>query len=429
VASRSEGAARGRRHGVTAFAFGALFLGYTDRVNLAVAAVAMRTQLHWSQSAKGLVLAGFFVGYLLFQVVSGSLAQRFGGKRVLTVAVLWWSLCALLTPLAAVASVAVLVAARIGLGLGEAAVLPACYDLFSRWIPAGERGRAVGRFMCGIPLGQIAGLALTGYLTARAGWPASFYLFGALGLLWALAFVFRVHNDPARDPAVSPAERARLPDAAPAGAMRTPWGPLLRSPLVRAFIGAHFCHNWALYILISWLPSYFSEHLGLTLAQAGLFAALPWATNFLALLIGGFAGDTWVARGAPLLTVRRLMAAAGLAGTALALLALSRAVTPAAALTLTCTATAALGIALSGFVSVPLDITPRHAPMLIGLSNTLATLPGIAGVAITGWLLDETHSYAATFLMTAAITTAGAVALLVTRSAPPALAKAAGVLP
>jgi MFS family permease len=133
VAAQSQGAAPGRRHGVVAFAFGAMFLGYTDRVNLAVAAVAMRSQLHWSQSAKGLVLAGFFVGYFLFQVISGSLAQRFGGKRVLTVAVMWWSLCALLTPLAATASLALLIAARIGLGVGEAAVLPACYDLFSRW--------------------------------------------------------------------------------------------------------------------------------------------------------------------------------------------------------------------------------------------------------------------------------------------------------
>jgi ACS family sodium-dependent inorganic phosphate cotransporter len=65
--------------------------------------------------------------------------------------------------------------------------------------------------------------------------------------------------------------------------------------------------------------------------------------------------------------------------------------------------------------------------MLIGFSNTLATLPGIAGVAVTGWLLDATHSYAATFLMTAAIVTAGAVALLVTRAQPPPLAEPASV--
>jgi len=90
-----------RRHVVVAFTAAAMFLAYTDRVNLAVAAVAMREQLHWSQSVKGLVLAGFFIGYFLFQIASGSLAQRFGGKRVLGLAVLWWSLFTLLTPPAA----------------------------------------------------------------------------------------------------------------------------------------------------------------------------------------------------------------------------------------------------------------------------------------------------------------------------------------
>ncbi len=411
MSAGSGAATLGRRHAVVAFTFGAMFLGYADRVNLAVASVAMRTQLHWSQSAKGLVLAGFFVGYFLFQVASGALAQRFGGKRVLGIALLWWSLFALLTPWAAGVSLSMLVIARIGLGLGEAAVLPGSYDLFSRWVPLTERGRAVGRFMAGIPLGQVVGFALTGYLTSLAGWPASFYLFGALGVLWALAFLARVHNDPATHPGLSAVERALLPETATGRAPPTPWGTLLRTPLVLAIIVAHFCHNWALYILVSWLPSYFGEHFGLTVVQAGLFSALPWGTNFLALLAGGYLSDALIERGARVLTVRRTLACAGLVGTALALLMLTRAATPASALAIACGATAALGVALAGFVPVPLDITPRHAPMLVGASNTLATLPGIAGVAITGALLDATHSYNATFVLTAAIAIAGALAV------------------
>jgi ACS family sodium-dependent inorganic phosphate cotransporter len=428
MSAGSGASAFGRRHVVVAFTFGAMFLGYTDRVNLAVAAVAMRQELHWSQSAKGLVLSGFFIGYFLFQIVSGALAQRFGGKRVLGIALLWWSAFALLTPGAAGMSLGVLVAARIGLGLGEAAVLPGSYDLFSRWIPLKERGRAVGRFMAGIPLGQVVGFAVTGYLTTLVGWPASFYLFGGLGVLWALAFLARVYNDPAADPRLSAAERAVLPQAAGGPATPTPWGVLLRTPLVVAVIVAHFCHNWALYILVSWLPSYFSEHFGLTVTQAGLFSALPWGTNFLALLAGGHLSDALIARGARTLTVRRLLAAAGLGGTAVALLLLTRAASPAAALTIACGATAALGVALAGFVPVPLDITPRHAPMLVGASNTLATLPGIAGVAVTGALLDATHSYNATFVLSAAIAITGALALALTRALPARL-PAAPVLP
>jgi MFS transporter, ACS family, solute carrier family 17 (sodium-dependent inorganic phosphate cotransporter), other len=402
---------------VVAFTVAAMVLAFTDRVNLAVAAVAMRAQLDWSQSVKGLVLAAFFVGYFLFQIASGALAQRFGGKRVLGIAVLSWSAFALLTPLAATTSVAVLILARIGLGIGEAAVLPASYDLFSRWVPAGERGRAVGRFLCGIPLGQIAGFGVTGYLTAGYGWPASFYLFGALGVLWALLFLRFVHNNPAEDPKVSTAERRLLP-APPSGTREPmPWRQLLSVPMVRAFIVAHFCHNWALFLLVSWLPSYFHEHLGLGLERAGLYSALPWVTNFAALLVGGAFGDALIARGGRPLNVRRMLSAAGLAGTTLGLLLLPLAQSAHVALVITCVATAALGLACAGFTSVPLDVTPRHAPVLVGASNTLATLPGIAGVAITGWLLDVTHTYTPTFLLTAAVAACGALVLAVTRTA------------
>ena len=396
-------ATRGRRRVVVAFTVVAMTLAFTDRVNLAVAAVAMRSQLHWSQSVKGLVLAAFFVGYLVFQVASGALAQRFGGKRVLGIAVLGWSALALLTPLAALSSVALLLVARIGLGIGEAAVVPGSYELFSRWVPQAERGRTVARFLCGIPLGQIAGFSVAGFMTARYGWPSSFYLFGALRP--AVGGVF-------------PAPRAQRPAAGSAGGCRrarraartrprrrepVPWRELLSVPMVRAFIVAHFCHNWALYLLVSWLPSYYSEHLGVPLGTAGLYAALPWATNFIALLAGGARGDARIARGGQPLQVRRTLSVLGLAGTAAALLLLPLATSAAVALMISCLATAALGVACAGFICVPLDVTPRHAPVLVGASNTLATIPGIAGVAITGWLLDLTHTYAVTFLLSAAI--------------------------
>ena len=115
----------GRRHTVMLLCFLALFIAYTDRVNISVAAVAMREQLGWTQTTKGLVLSAFFIGYMLFMIASGWLASRYGGKRVLAAAVVIWSVFTLLTPWAAIHSIAVLVAVRIGLGIGEAAVAPA----------------------------------------------------------------------------------------------------------------------------------------------------------------------------------------------------------------------------------------------------------------------------------------------------------------
>ena len=91
----------GRRHAVLAMCFLAMFIAYTDRVNISVASVAMREQFGWTQTVKGLVLSSFFVGYMLFMVVSGWLATRYGGKRVLAISVAWWSAFTVLTPWAA----------------------------------------------------------------------------------------------------------------------------------------------------------------------------------------------------------------------------------------------------------------------------------------------------------------------------------------
>jgi MFS transporter, ACS family, solute carrier family 17 (sodium-dependent inorganic phosphate cotransporter), other len=406
----------GRRHTLVALCVAALFLAYTDRVNLAVAALAMQAEFHWSQTVKGLVLSSFFVGYMLFQIGAGALARRFGGKRVLAVAVAWWSAFTLLTPLAASLSVGVLVAARIGLGLGEAAVMPATYELYSRWVPPAERGRAIGRLLSGIPLGQIVGFIATGWLTARFGWPASFYLFGVLGLAWAGYWLLLVVNDPADDPRVGASERQLLASCAAtrlgADRPRTPWRLFLRQPPVWALVAAHFAHNWTLYMLVSWLPSYFRESHGLGIASSGLFSAGPWATYFAALQLTGAWSDAAIARGLRTISVRRLATCGGLMAASACLLALRAVDSPVLALTLICVATASIGVAASGFTSVPLDLSPRHAPVLIGFSNTLATIPGIAGVAITGWLVDVTHTYSAAFLVSALCSVGGALVFL-----------------
>lgn len=136
-----------RRRVLVGLCFLACFIAYTDRVNISVAAVAMREELGWSQTEKGLVLSSFFVGYMLFMYASSWLAKRYGGRNVLGLAVIAWSAFTLLTPPAAALSIPLLIAARICMGLGEAAIFPAAVELYSRWIPVTERTRAMARLL------------------------------------------------------------------------------------------------------------------------------------------------------------------------------------------------------------------------------------------------------------------------------------------
>ncbi|HEV7613693.1 MAG TPA: MFS transporter [Steroidobacteraceae bacterium] len=407
-------AAWGRRHLVIVLCAIAVLIAYTDRVNMSVAAVAMRGQFGWNQEVKGTVLASFFVGYLLCMLPAGWLANRHGGRRVLAGAVVWWSAFTILTPLAASVSVNALIAARIGLGMGEAAMMPAAYGLFAHWVPARERTRATAFLLSGISLGQVAGFAATGALTQHFGWQLSFYLFGVLGLAWSAIWLKNVRERPVDDSRMAAAERALFakPSTLKPSAGAAAWRLLARRPQVWAYIFTHFATTWSLYMLLSWLPSYFREALGLSIQSAGLYAAAPWLVNLVVSNSVAYAADKLVERGSRLLVVRRTLIVGGLLGLAFFLLALRDVRSPELALALICVATGFLAFITCGLAPNTLEIAPNHASLLMGISNTIATLPGVFGVVVTGWLIQVTGTYAAAFLVAAGVAIAAGLVYL-----------------
>lgn len=412
----------GRRHTVLLLCFLAVFVGYTDRVNLAVAAVAMREEFGWSQTTKGVVLSGFAIGYLLFMAVGGWLANRYGGRRVMLAAIVAWSVFTLLTPASAYHSVALLIAARIALGMGEAPVFPSSYAIFARWIPSGERARAIALLYSGVPVGQVVGLVGTAWITSQYGWPVAFYAFGLLGLVLAVMWARLLRDDPARDPAVGPAERDLLARECVSGAGSpgaVPWRELLAHPPIWAIILGVFCSNWGLYFFLAWLPSYFAEALHLTVASAGIYSAAPWVAALVSTNAAAYFSDLAIRRGASPTLVRKVVLCGGLLLCGV-FAALARDVgSPTLALVYVCASVGALGLTWAGYGPNLLDVTPRYASIVSGLSNTLGTLPGIAGVALVGWLVDATGTYATAFVLTAIVTIGGAVFYLVFGSAAP----------
>ncbi len=397
------------RYSIVLLCFAAVFVCYLDRVNMSVAVVAMKEQYGWNDTTKGLVMSSFFLGYLLLQVVSGWVANRIGGRRVLGGAVLWWSLFTLLTPLAA-GALPLLLATRFTLGLGEAATFPASYALFRRWVPVAERSRAVTLLASAIPLGTLLGLGLTGWVVTHFGWPMAFYSFGLLGFVWAFFWFEIVYDEPADHPAMSETERALLQPSQESGqrAVTIPWGRFARSPAVLALIFNHFASNWAFYMLLSWLPSYFRDVQHLSVQNAGYFSAAPWLTMFLMANLGGFIADVLIRRGVKVTYVRKLMQITGLLVSAGFLLAARGVDTPLMAVLLMCGALGFMAFTWAGYSPNHLEIAPRYADVLMGLTNTFGTLPGVIGVAITGWLIDKSGTYDAAFLLAAGVNLAGA---------------------
>ena len=398
--------------GLCAFA---TFVCYIDRVNISVTIIPMAEQFGWDRETQGIVLSSFFVGYLLTQVFGGFLADRFGGKMVLGFGVLLWSFFTIVTPPAAYAGLAMLLVARIGMGLGEAVTFPSIYSLFSRWVPVTERTRAIGLNASGIPFGTVFALLITPLIVLVWGWEWAFYLFGALGVVWYLLWGRLTTNTPDGHAAISEAELGLIRAGTDPGEQgeKPPWGRMLTSMPVWAIIVSHFCNNWGGYVLLSWLPTYIAEGLGVDFAEVGLYAMLPNAASFLFLNIAGWVTDGLIRRGHDVTRVRKVMQIVGF-GSAAIVLGLVGYITSAPMAIAFMTLGSALGaFGLGGWASNHMDIAPRHSGTLMGISNTAGTIPGIIGVYVSGLILQYTNSWILVFQVAAALNVFGLVFFLI----------------
>jgi len=408
--NHSSDSAWQRRHTVVLLCFLSTFICYIDRVNISVAIIPMAKQFGWSDTQRGLVLSSFFAGYMVTQVLGGWLAQKWGGKVVLGFGVVWWSVFTILTPLSAMTSFPVLIAARIAMGLGEGVAFPSVYHMFGRWVPAKERSRAASFNLAAIPLGTLTAIIITPWLAVEYGWPSVFYVFGGVGFVWFAFWRLLVTDTPALDARMGESERALFRREEGQGDADTiPWRELLSQKPVWAIIIAHFCNNWGLYVLLSWLPSYFSGQLGIGLRSVWIYVAPPWIAAFVMGNIVGVFADRLIAKGWTVTRVRRFMQAIGSAGPALVLVALASVKDANTAVILLTVSMALSAFSFAGFASNHLDIAPRHAGIIFGISNTAGTLPGIIGVALTGLMVDTTGSYASAFYLTAGMYALGLI--------------------
>lgn len=394
-----------RRYTTIGLCFCATFICYIDRVNISVAIIPMAEQFGWDQTIRGFVLSSFFIGYMATQVLGGWLSDRFGGKVVLGVGVLLWSAFTLITPPAAMLGLTMLVLARIGMGLGEGVTFPSIYTLLARWIPTAERTRAIGLNFSGIPLGTVAALLLTPVIVTHLGWEWAFYLFAILGFVWYGFWQVMVSRSPETHPTISRQElefiQADL--GSPPEPVQIPWRRLLSKAPIWAIIINHFCVNWGNYVILSWLPTYVVMALGVDIAVVGLYTVIPFMASFLCINLAGYIADRLLQTSLSVTAVRKIMQTIGCAGPALFLVLIGTVTSAEGAIALMACVMGLAAFAMGGFGVNHLDVAPRYAGVLMGISNTAGTLPGIVGVVATGFILDVTGSWAIVFGTAAAV--------------------------
>jgi len=181
---------------------------------------------------------------------------------------------------------------------------------------------------------------------------------------------------------------------------------------VWAVIVAHFCNNWSLYVLLSWLPTFINKGLGVDYASVGWVTMIPHLASFVFLNVAGSIADRLVRSGMDIGTVRKLMQTIGFGGISTALLIVGHVESVWLAITIMTIGNALGAFVVGGFVVNHMDIAPKYAGTLMGITNTAGTIPGIIGVFVSGLILELTGSWVLVFQVTAGVTLFGLVFFL-----------------
>jgi len=412
------------RFGVRRMAFWLAVVTYLDRVCIATAAPFIMADLGLTLVEMGLVFSAFTLAYSLFEVPSGWLGDRLGPRRVLTRIVLWWSAFTMLT--GAAQGLRSLVVIRFLFGAGEAGAFPNAVRSFATWFPAHERGMANGVLFFGSRLGGALTAPLALVLVRSWGWRRAFVAFGAIGVVWALAWYRWYRDRPADHPDVDAAEvawiqqgqslssRLLAPDQAggeAAAAAPTPWARLLTSPNLYAICAMYFAFGYGLYFYFTWLPTYLVQELGFSAVAGGAFSSLPFVLAGVANLAGGWTTDR-LSRTAGLRHARSTLGAVSFFASAVLTLAAVLIGPPVAKALLLAFALASADFALGACWAVCLDVGASHAGVVTGFMNTFGNLGGLVGPLVVGYMVERWASWTYPFYITAAVYVMGAAAWL-----------------
>lgn len=395
---------------ILALLFGTSVITYMDRVNISVTARQMMPAFGMTQEEMGVVFSSFVVGYALFQVPGGWLADRWGPRLVLTGALAWWSLCTGLTAFAAASPLAdalgivgALAVVRFMLGLGEAVALPSFNRAVANWMPANARGLGIGIAIGGIGFGSAITPPLAAWIMVNWRWQTVFYLSAGLGLLMGVLWWTLARDRPEEHPwarRFALAQDSQRSEPETALFQRS----VLEHPTVWWLVLSYSCLGYVAYVYLSWFYLYLVNVRGFDSLRGGLYASLPFWAILIGCPLGGWATD----RLAALYGITRGRMAAGLsgmacAGCAIVVGAFSDSAGPAiASLSL---GAGCLYFAVGAYWASTSDLSKTRAGALSGLMNTGANLGGAISPTLTPWL-------AAQWSWPMALATAGAVAMV-----------------
>jgi ACS family glucarate transporter-like MFS transporter len=365
---------------------------YIDRVNISVTARHMMPAFGLTDQQMGWIFSAFVVGYALFQIPGGWLADRWGARTVLTGGLLWWSICTGFTALVAVSPLAdllglvgALMVVRFALGMGEAVALPSFNRAVANWMPADARGIGIGIAIGGIGLGSAITPPIAAWIMVNWGWQIVFYLSTMIGLIMGLLWWTLSRDRPDQHPWVKQADCAAIGSNQPDSPTGIPWTVLRRTPTIWWLVLSYSCLGYVAYLYLSWFYLYLVNVRGFGELQGGLYASAPFLAMLIGCPLGGWVTDRLATQYG--LTIGRTIA--GMAGMILAGCAIGIGGfinSPIVGIGSLSLGAGCLYFSVGAYWASTTDLSKAHAGTLSGLMNTGANLGGAISPALTPWI-------------------------------------------
>ena len=425
---------------ICALLFFAAAINYIDRQVIGILKPTLQEQFHFDEQDYAAIVFTFQAAYAIGLLLSGRIMDRIGVRRGFALAVVVWSIGAVMhgaadwlpwlriptlsiDPPAVVflgGATAGLALSRLVLGLGEAGNFPASIKAVAEWFPKKERALATGIFNSGTNIGALVTPLVVPWITLAYGWQWAFVITGVLGFGWVIWW-FVSYRDPEMHPGVNAAELAIIQSDPVEKTAAIPWSRLLPHRQTWAFAAGKFLTDPIWWLYLFWVPDFLGRNHGLDLKTMGLPLVVIYLVADVGSIGGGWLSSHLIKRGWSTNDARKTaMLVCALAVVPMLAAAQVKSLWMAVAL-VSIAAAAHQGWSANLFTLVS-DMFPKRAVgSVVGIGGMAGSVGGMLIALVVGAILQKTGSYVPIFVMAAS---AYLVALVIIQLLVPQLAPA-----
>lgn len=349
-----------------------IFLCYADRIIMPSCIKSISEEFRFSKSDQGFILGLFYGGYIWTQIIGGYISDtsKLGGKGVLFFGVMFWSLCMIFTSFLSYLGIAGFIICRIFLGVGEGVSFPALNSIVGHHIPSKYSSTVISIIIASSFIGGGFAAFVTPPMILSLGWRGPFYIFGLIGVIWSIVWLFldvkslswtnkpRIYefysvqkkNDfeiQLQDIQfknklsfeISPKYKANTDlfsqlsigaeylnkqelgkkdssieyDIENLKGKKNKYRKILNfakmillNRSIFAIIVAQYCHGWTQFGFVTWMPIYFTDVCKVNSAYLGYYTTPPWVLQAFFVIFFGFLADKLVSSSVKPIFVRKL---------------------------------------------------------------------------------------------------------------------------